>query len=532
MRHQKGGDIIGKGSYGCVFKPAIKCEGDALADPSMISKLMSDREANTELNIYTKIDAIDPTFIFHLPTPKKCSPDMEHLSSQEDIDTCEIYNLTHKKSSNQSHKSSHSSRSSQRSNTISDLFDDMNTTPKLQLLQMKYGGQSLYEFMKSHDPEFMLNQLTNILHGMYPLMIGLDEMAKHDIYHLDIKVYNIVVEPDTFHFKYIDFGLSNNFENIFNDASFFVDNPYFAYPSEIAFVPLYNYLREILDTSLVQKKQQEKNKYEKELLQARQIGEKYKNAFNQLTKQTNPEMKKKKDVLRKKYTSHKRVISRIEGKLAQINRQLGDLQSSHYRYTNSVKDHYESVDMNNFIKHYLKDNNRIYTENATNDSIQKYRNYYEFCKENQSGSINPSIMFLKQLLKQVDTFSLGLCLLQFFQGVFSIVFENEIYDIDDFIRKPFYPHFTRLGYSLSDNTQNALIILYELIIRMIQPLFMERIQPNKSREVFENIIQLLGTDALYRGGKRKRKTRNHKKRQKKTRKHQKRVKKNKTKNKY
>ena len=44
-----GGAAIASGGFGCVFRPAIKCKGDAKPRDGMISKLMNHRNAHDEL---------------------------------------------------------------------------------------------------------------------------------------------------------------------------------------------------------------------------------------------------------------------------------------------------------------------------------------------------------------------------------------------------------------------------------------------------------------------------------------------------
>ena len=43
-----GGKVIGSGGFGCVFDPALKCEGSSKREPKKISKLMTNKHAIKE----------------------------------------------------------------------------------------------------------------------------------------------------------------------------------------------------------------------------------------------------------------------------------------------------------------------------------------------------------------------------------------------------------------------------------------------------------------------------------------------------
>lgn len=61
-RNNKGGKVIASGGYGCVFDPALKCEGSSKRESKKISKLMTDRHATQEYEeinkIKSKLDSI------------------------------------------------------------------------------------------------------------------------------------------------------------------------------------------------------------------------------------------------------------------------------------------------------------------------------------------------------------------------------------------------------------------------------------------------------------------------------------------
>ena len=48
MFEKKGGKVIASGGYGCVFSPALKCEGSTKRENNKITKLMTERHAKDE----------------------------------------------------------------------------------------------------------------------------------------------------------------------------------------------------------------------------------------------------------------------------------------------------------------------------------------------------------------------------------------------------------------------------------------------------------------------------------------------------
>ena len=43
-----GGKVLASGGFGCVFKPALKCEGESKRHTNKVSKLMSEKHATEE----------------------------------------------------------------------------------------------------------------------------------------------------------------------------------------------------------------------------------------------------------------------------------------------------------------------------------------------------------------------------------------------------------------------------------------------------------------------------------------------------
>ena len=77
--YNKGGKVIASGGFGCVFSPALKCQGETKRAKNKISKLMTERHALQEYeeidNIKQKLDVIpDYTDYFLLSDITICRP--------------------------------------------------------------------------------------------------------------------------------------------------------------------------------------------------------------------------------------------------------------------------------------------------------------------------------------------------------------------------------------------------------------------------------------------------------------------------
>ena len=87
---QYGGDLIGKGTYGCVYDPPVKCKKDVCENKQCtgrVSKVMSMKAAIDELKQIINIDRIDPSNEYHIGNPKICN---QIDFSQEEKNQCDV----------------------------------------------------------------------------------------------------------------------------------------------------------------------------------------------------------------------------------------------------------------------------------------------------------------------------------------------------------------------------------------------------------------------------------------------------------
>jgi hypothetical protein len=73
--------IIAKGSYGCVYKPSLRCKEPKDDDfyINKVSKATGKINAITEVKEQAKLDIIDNEYKYHLPPPVMCTADMKDV---------------------------------------------------------------------------------------------------------------------------------------------------------------------------------------------------------------------------------------------------------------------------------------------------------------------------------------------------------------------------------------------------------------------------------------------------------------------
>ena len=68
-------NVIGEGSYGCVHNPPLQCKGQSNdTNPNNVSKLLSKRDADKEMEEYKLISSADKHNEVHIGTPMSCKP--------------------------------------------------------------------------------------------------------------------------------------------------------------------------------------------------------------------------------------------------------------------------------------------------------------------------------------------------------------------------------------------------------------------------------------------------------------------------
>lgn len=224
INSQSGGDLIGTGSFGCVFHPALKCENQSSVHDDMVSKVFfsddAKKEAEEEIKIDNMIKAIKGYGDWAHIWTTNCLPKKYNklIKEEHEIDECLNEN-----------------------GLTVDEFDK-----NRRMLQGTYAGKTFGEVFSHHfksetysNKKLFIKNLLDMMKLMKPLFIGLVEMNKKKISHNDIKGDNIMVDDDGC--KYIDFGLAAKHTNtkFFKQRSmseFVCDRIYPCYPYEFIYL--------------------------------------------------------------------------------------------------------------------------------------------------------------------------------------------------------------------------------------------------------------------------------------------------------
>ena len=184
----KGAKILATGSSSCIFQPNIPCANSKdSVDNTKISKIVygskSDKYLEQEKKINGLVKKIKGYNDWALIYDKFCkAPLYGNILKNYDKDIVKCMEKYYE-----------------------GKFNETNN-----MMVGMYGGDTF----EDHFVQKVLNNQKNIDKSMYilllkmePLFLGLNELYKNNISHLDIKVNNIVLHKNVF--KYIDFGLSS-----------------------------------------------------------------------------------------------------------------------------------------------------------------------------------------------------------------------------------------------------------------------------------------------------------------------------------
>lgn len=222
--NQSGGDIIGLGSFGCVFRPAIKCSNQKTVSDDMVSKVFfssdSKKEAAEEIKIDKIIKQIKGNQNWSHIWDKNCVPKKYSsiLKEEPSIQQCLDENRISE-----------------------DNFDKYR-----RLLQGTYAGKpfgdvvhSMFSKSTFTNKTLFVTNFHKVMKLMKPLFIGLVEMNNSKVSHNDIKPDNIMIDDDGC--KFIDFGLAAKHTNtrFYKQRSmseFVSDRIYPSYPYEFIYL--------------------------------------------------------------------------------------------------------------------------------------------------------------------------------------------------------------------------------------------------------------------------------------------------------
>ena len=189
-----GGKVLASGGFGCVFGPALKCEGETKRAKGKISKLMSAKHATEEyeeiVSIKAKLDKIKnyrDYFLINDATLCKPAP----------LTTSDLTDFSRKCSALPKDKIT-------KSNINSNL-------DKLMSLNIPNGGLPVDDYIYDNGSFEKLYEIHNSLVKL--LKKGVVPMNNKNVYHCDIKDSNVLVDVASGNLKtrLIDWGLTTEY---------------------------------------------------------------------------------------------------------------------------------------------------------------------------------------------------------------------------------------------------------------------------------------------------------------------------------
>jgi serine/threonine protein kinase len=198
---------VAEGTYGCVYRPPIKCKNGKKYTTGKVSKLMTRYDAKKEIDEYKIIKTVDKNNKYYPGPPIGCEPDPIDAKNEMRTGECK-------------------------------LFEKNPNISNYKLLIYNDGGYDLDKFVKTQLDIYLKpnpQEQTDLffLHA-YNLFEGIRLFLKNDLLHHDIKPQNIVFDPSTYRFNYIDFGLAEKksvlYSEIIDETNH--ENFHWSYPLE------------------------------------------------------------------------------------------------------------------------------------------------------------------------------------------------------------------------------------------------------------------------------------------------------------
>jgi serine/threonine protein kinase len=230
---QDGGVKLGKGSFGCVVKPAIKCKPNQ-DDKNLISKIILNvdpEDYKEEIAMLKHIRNIDPKNKYLISFVDECELDYKKTFQRKDKDVIEVnYDTVLNPGSGDSDSSKFSVIDSDFSSIQSEdqkrklehdyCLVDPKQPYKYRNQMQVYGGTKILPILKNptspkYSQDYLLMQ-RKYKELIFNILLGCKKMHDSEFIHRDIKfdnmVYTVVKGKPVF--KYIDFGLGDFFKGI------------------------------------------------------------------------------------------------------------------------------------------------------------------------------------------------------------------------------------------------------------------------------------------------------------------------------
>lgn len=199
-----GGKYVARGTYGCGFSPALRCEDETERKLGLFSKLMETSDALKEQSMRDILYPVDPTMKYILYPVKVCKVNKSLITAnnpENNVGSCPLDNYP----------------------------DNLDNALAVQYID---GGQDL-EKVKIQPYKFLpiFKSLTNLFLGVYKL-------HRAGLSHNDIKIANIVTKEKgdgSFTTRLVDIGFVHRMANGVLMSGLPFDSDYYVWPYEMRF---------------------------------------------------------------------------------------------------------------------------------------------------------------------------------------------------------------------------------------------------------------------------------------------------------
>ena len=188
---EKGGNILASGGFGCVFSPALRCEGEKKRSPNNISKLMTEKRAMSE---YEEIVSI-----------KNLLQDIKDYRDYfliYDVTLCKPTSLSREDLENYTSKCRALPKDKITKKNINENLD------KLMAITIPNGGLAIDDYLYENgsiEKMYMVHSKLLLL-----LKKGILPMNQRHVYHCDIKDSNVLIDKNK-KTRLIDWGLTTEY---------------------------------------------------------------------------------------------------------------------------------------------------------------------------------------------------------------------------------------------------------------------------------------------------------------------------------
>lgn len=202
--------LIGQGTYGCIYYPGIKCGKKQPKDPrQIVTKIQESRKTTIdEMEMGEIIQTIPKFQQFFAPIIENCKVNLSTINSKS-IDKCEL-DLKNKKTNFMSNKIAYVGKYS-----MGEYLNKKIVDMSKKKITLKKGKSSVTKQVEQVK-KFLIKIITNHIYLLESILL----LQEKNIIHFDLKENNVMYDEKNDIPIIIDFGLAINMVNLKTATSF------------------------------------------------------------------------------------------------------------------------------------------------------------------------------------------------------------------------------------------------------------------------------------------------------------------------